>query len=426
MAKFRTLLYSLPVTHYTLLEVLCALLHKLATKYHTITKMTSENLSIVIGPNIMRSRVSSTENSFDLQDTSLICLCCAEMIDNYSKLFKNDSVFDPDQVKGYTAPAKPLEIATSKPQPARGGRQRAVGTMLYNDSGMHRGHITKSAYEPRATSKQEMVFPFEDVRFMGESFATVIFDDDMFKVEREVPLEQVKSTIMTFSDDQHVLTILYTSKKVDTLVHISSTDEYALQEWKQKVDRCIVKMKQFVNIANAAPEKYGIIMTKEEFREAKKQKNEAMNNNSKGSTPTMQTPTTATPTVTTPTFIDAPTPILQEPVAPTITTTIQEPVAPADDDSTRTISEEEWQRLQDELNQARKNYESEMKQKKLLQQKVTDLEYEVTDLKENVELTRTNSDVQLIVSETEIFVEDVDVFESDSDDSVDFRQALVE
>ena len=86
IVKLREILQQLPDDHYTLLETLFSFLVLVATKHQVETKMGTENLSIVIGPNIIlnRERTSGT----DMEVTSVVVTACSLMIDNYSQIFK--------------------------------------------------------------------------------------------------------------------------------------------------------------------------------------------------------------------------------------------------------------------------------------------------------------------------------------------------
>lgn len=86
IVKLRTIIHNLPMDHYNLLETLFAFLVLVATK-HPATKMSTENLSIVIGPNILVAPESSGFVS-DMDTTSVVCNTCVLMIDHYSQIFK--------------------------------------------------------------------------------------------------------------------------------------------------------------------------------------------------------------------------------------------------------------------------------------------------------------------------------------------------
>jgi hypothetical protein len=93
----RTIIQGLPTQNLTVLEHLIALSCHVV-KHQESNKMSAENVSIVIGPNIMGPREQDTiqNNASAFIDTPLICLIVRFMIEHYSYIFRNNSPYDPE------------------------------------------------------------------------------------------------------------------------------------------------------------------------------------------------------------------------------------------------------------------------------------------------------------------------------------------
>ncbi len=90
----RALIESIPSTNYQVLYHLIALVRKVCTMpYKENSKMSFESMAIVIGPNIMRTRKKL--DLLQMEATSKVVNRTALfIIENYSKLFKQNSPYD--------------------------------------------------------------------------------------------------------------------------------------------------------------------------------------------------------------------------------------------------------------------------------------------------------------------------------------------
>ena len=109
--ELRQLIRSMSERNITVLERLMALCNYVV-KMKDLNKMTDENISLVLGPNLMWPQGSSDSTEVDssndeesklafsqahsLKDTPTICNAVSTLIVNYSQIFENDSPYDPD------------------------------------------------------------------------------------------------------------------------------------------------------------------------------------------------------------------------------------------------------------------------------------------------------------------------------------------
>ncbi|KAL0491007.1 Rho GTPase-activating protein, partial [Acrasis kona] len=92
--KVKTLIDSLPPINYETLLHLISICHKISSPPHVEkNKMTVDNMSIVIGPNILRSdkSLSLKDASNNIQAENAVT---AFLIEHYSDIFEKDSIFD--------------------------------------------------------------------------------------------------------------------------------------------------------------------------------------------------------------------------------------------------------------------------------------------------------------------------------------------
>lgn len=95
--RIRALLQELPIEHYNLAKALFSLLYKI-TKFSHINKMTSNNLAIVFGPNILRTR---GDNALaQLKEAGSVTKVTELIINLYSEIFENAEISQKQESKG--------------------------------------------------------------------------------------------------------------------------------------------------------------------------------------------------------------------------------------------------------------------------------------------------------------------------------------
>jgi len=95
--RIRALLQELPIEHYNLAKALFSLLYKI-TKFSHINKMTSNNLAIVFGPNILRTR---GDNALaQLKEAGSVTKVTELIINLYSEIFENTEISQKQESKG--------------------------------------------------------------------------------------------------------------------------------------------------------------------------------------------------------------------------------------------------------------------------------------------------------------------------------------
>jgi len=281
--KCRQLIETLPIEHYSVLEHLIAICN-LMIKYGNETKMTADTLSIVIGPNIMvppnlpGDRTEKDNHTATLKDTPIICNVASLMMRNYSQIFHHTSPYDPE-LKGFDdLSSEEIVLSTKKPSIIKGHLPRAV--YHYNNEEL----------------PNDMSYELKYVRLIGESlillanYADVEGDDNvenMF-IERELPLDHIKEVVEL--QESPSLLIKYMFKKQACQIYIvNNHEEYNYEGFTGFISfnrdvntfhahliTVMNRYQQYIKKANAEPEKYGIVISKDELRTAKMKKQQRL------------------------------------------------------------------------------------------------------------------------------------------------------
>jgi hypothetical protein len=94
LIQTRALIESISTTNYQVLYYLIALVRKISTPPHVAnSKMSFDNMAIVIGPNILRSRKKMDLSQMEAV-SKVVNRVTSFIIENYSKLFKKNSPYD--------------------------------------------------------------------------------------------------------------------------------------------------------------------------------------------------------------------------------------------------------------------------------------------------------------------------------------------
>jgi len=308
ISAVRRLINTIPLEHYAVLEHLMALCN-LMIKYKQETKMTHETLSIVIGPNIMVPPLlpdQTEDTNATLQDTPLICKVASFLILHYSRLFRHNSPYD-TELKGYE------ELSLDPNNKSHKNKNSSSHSSLSSQSKSSassskkiRGHLPRAVYHYNNESlANDCQYELRYVRLVGESLVflnvyAVDTDDenpqrtemDNLYVEREIPFDHI-SQVELIEDPYHSLYITYNFKKVPCSVYISenstSSDEAdnsavlnpflsvtntSIDTFHAYLTHGMNRYTQYVQLANSEPEKYGVVISKDELRQAQKRKQE--------------------------------------------------------------------------------------------------------------------------------------------------------
>lgn len=204
-----------------------------------------------------------------------------------------------------------------------------------------------------------------------------------------------------------------------------SNDQTELEYWKNELDHIHTRYAEFIQRANEQPEMYGIIITKEQFKQAKEQKQRhrsVLLSKSVESSISTQASSDSFPEIATPVQQQQqqPSPTIQLNWGATtpligsdqIQLDIHEDLMKDKGQKTVSVPIEEWRHLQFNVKQYMQWFEQEQEAKQALQAKVTVLE---TRIKQLLAQEKKPVDSQQQHSHEE---ED---YESDSTDSQEFR-----
>lgn len=375
--ELRGLIRSMSERNVTVLERLMALCAYIV-KLKDINMMTDENVSLVLGPNLMwpeKDEESEDEESpssiamNSLKDTPTICNIVSTLILNYSQIFENDSPYDSELLGTKNLPKDQLWVKKAQ-QPSslvasRAGSIASVlnknspaiptkkvgptfpvpsqktqgGTQGYGSSGSDveskknqtrnfRGHMPRGIVEKLSVGS-DMIYPLRLVRLTGESLVLMTLRDATantearFLIDREIPFDHIKkletmnqiksATAKTDEDNDDEdsqpqapssstlspsgnsnsdavngvkvtyqqkggfnTTVIITKDLKGTdhdpsLYHYVDT-EMTLKEWHAHFSTVLKRYEVFVNLAKSDPDKFGAVLTKKEFKNAKQAK----------------------------------------------------------------------------------------------------------------------------------------------------------
>jgi hypothetical protein len=295
--ELRALIQALPTANLTVLEHLIALSCNVV-KHQELNKMSAENIAIVIGPNIMGPREEDTvqSNASAFKDTPLICAVVRFMIEHYSYIFHHNSPYDPalrgwDELQDKLLRSKSLGITTSSDNlkrlpinnksvspvslstPTKGTPTSKVSTGTSNK--IFRGYMPRSLSENTPVPESICI---DQIRISGESLLAFSVP---FKLEWEIPYDMISNVEM--QNDAYVIIQYKKNKKSDQISTIKITQSegldnsilsypYDLKDWVEHILYVLDRYRDFTKLANDDPEKYGTIVSKDAFLEAKKRK----------------------------------------------------------------------------------------------------------------------------------------------------------
>lgn len=290
IVRLRELVHKLPRANYVTLEHLMALLHKVSQR-SDVNKMGLENLSIVIGPNILRSIQSSEENNESSSisiaqrlvgsatDTPKICQCCSMMIEHYSQIFDNQSPYD-QSLPGLNNLPKHLRISSGDNTDHISALKNAASSRKSRLRGnVFHGYIPRSYYEPYHDSsgdELQTTYASYNVRITGESLACLAEstsgESGSVSVQREVPFDAIIQ--LQDLEEHYVQVDFHTSKTEASSIYISFEDQGAegRQSWRQHLDAVMKRYDHFKQLAQDEPDVYGASLTREELKSLRKKK----------------------------------------------------------------------------------------------------------------------------------------------------------
>ncbi|KAL0477140.1 ArhGAP [Acrasis kona] len=325
--ELRTVIQGMPTINVTILEHLMSLCRSV-TKHQDENKMTTENLSIVIGPNIMGPR---SEDGTSLMDTSLVCVIAKFMMEKYSFIFRNNSPYDPT-LKGWNEMqdiSLRLAISPQAVQPRRQSDANSppspVAADKKNKDKVFRGYMPRSIFENTPIPNTRSM---DGLRLTPES----LISQHNNALDWELPYV----TITQITHENNTAVICYKRNKksdqtdvlvvTDSVTRLAFTYQYTIKDWCEHFQYVLDRYQMFISLANEHPDRYGAVISKDAFMQAKKKKEAAK------VTTVLKSPDTKTPETKTPDLSKQVTPPKSPPL----------PVIPFDEESENGYGDDEY------------------------------------------------------------------------------------